>query len=302
MSAVPPTFSHLLGSWRIDPAFVVVLTATAALYVWGLLRLSGRWPVWRAISFLCGLLTLGVALMSGVDSLADELLSVHMVQHLLLVLLAPALLVCGAPVRLALAAGSHSSRSVLATLLSSGLVRLLTRPAVGFALFAAVMLATHLTGLFELALEDQTVHAFEHAAYFWVGVLLLAPLIAADPLPHAPGAVTRFCWLMGAMTTMAVPGALLTFSEDVRYPFYLAPARELGRSALADQHLAGAIMWVGGGVAMFALALCVTMGAMLAEERRERRRELYIDDRDAFAKARDASAQQDARRIGALGA
>ncbi len=293
MNAVPPSFSHLLGSWQIDPTFLTALSVAAALYAWGTLRLRGRWPLWRALSFLGGLLTLAVALLSGVDRLSEELLSVHMVQHLLLALLAPALLVCGAPVRLALAAGSHSVRTALGALFERRLVRTLTRPVVGCTLFVGVMLATHLTGLFELALENQTVHAFEHAAYFWSGVLLLAPLIAADPLPHAPGPLARFCWLMGAMSAMAVPGALLTFSAGVRYPFYLAPARALGRSALADQHLAGAIMWIGGGVAMFALALAVTMGAMLAEERRQRRRELHID-RQAAAAALRASIRDDA--------
>jgi putative membrane protein len=167
-------------------------------------------------------------------------------------------------------------RSAIADLLSHTVIRALTRPVAGFALFACVVLATHLTGLYELSLEHPLVHELEHAAYFWSGVLLLAPLIAADPLPHPPGAIARFSWLMGAMAVMAIPAALLTFATSVRYPYYLAPARALGRSALSDQHLAGAIMWVGGGILMFLLALAVAMQAMLAEERRQRRRELHL--------------------------
>jgi cytochrome c oxidase assembly factor CtaG len=233
-----------------------------------------------------------IALMSGIDADSERLLSVHMVQHLLLSLLGPTLLLCAAPVRLALASGSRELRATLAALLSSPLVRKLTHPAVGLALFALVQLATHLTGLFELALEDPWIHAFEHGAYFWSGVLLLAPLIAADPLPHAPAPLARFAWTMGAMTAMAIPGAVLTFDPTVRYPFYLAPARALGRSAIEDQHIAGAIMWVGSGVAMFAFALSVTMTAMLAEERRQRRRELYID-------AGKAASELDAGVLGA---
>jgi putative membrane protein len=284
MSAVQPTLAHLLGAWSFDPIIVPLLLAAAALYGRGVLRARRRrrrWPAARSASFAAGLVALAVALLSGVDALADELLSVHMVQHVLLSLIAPALLVCGAPVRLALAAGSPRLRAALAAVLSSRPARALSNPPLGVALFAAVMLATHLTGLFELALEDPTVHALEHAAYFWSGVLLLAPLIAADPLPHPPGALARFGALMAAMTAMAVPGALLTFGETVRYPHYLAPARALGRSALADQHVAGAIMWVAGGVVMFALALAVTGSAMLAEEQRQRRRELYADARAA---------------------
>jgi cytochrome c oxidase assembly factor CtaG len=143
--------------------------------------------------------------------------------------------------------------------------------------FSLTVLATHLTGLFELALERPLIHTFEHALYFWAGILLLAPLIGADPLPHRPGPVARFCWLMGAMIVMAIPGALLTFAPTIRYAFYLRPAQALARSTLTDQHLAGAIMWVGGGIVMFALALGVAMSAMLAEERRQQRRELHSE-------------------------
>ncbi len=316
MSAVPPTLPNLLGRWTLDPGVTASLAASGLLYALGVARVRERrfgarrrgerrfgarrragWPLWRAASFAGGLLTLAAALMSGVDRVSEELLSVHMVQHMLLALAAPALLLCGAPVRLALAASPPSGRAALGTLLRSRTMRALTHPALGLAAFAVVVLATHLTGLYELALEDETVHAFEHAAYFWSGVLLLAPLIAADPLPHPPGPLARFSWLMGAMTAMAIPGAVLTFGASVRYPFYLAPARALGRSALADQHLAGAIMWVGGGVAMFALALAVTMSAMLAEERRQRRRELHADGR-----ALEAARERAAETIGALGA
>lgn len=279
MRPAQPTLGHLLGSWSLDPVAALALLLAALLYGAGVLGVSRRgrrrWPPARTASFLAGLLVLALALVSGIDELADELLSVHMVQHLLLALLAPALLLCGAPVRLALAAGRPGLRAGLARVLSSRPVRALVHPAVGCALFAFVVLGWHLTGLFELALEDPAVHALEHAAYLSAGLLLLAPLIAADPLPHRPGAVGRFCWMMGAMTAMAVPGALLAFAPAVRYPHYLAPARALGRSALADEHVAGAIMWVAGGVAMFALALALAGSAMLAEERRQRRRELY---------------------------
>jgi putative membrane protein len=279
MSSAQPTPGGLLSAWSLDPALTTALVLAGVLYLCGALRAGARrtWPVWRALSFLAGLAVLALALVSGIDAYSERLLSVHMVQHLLLSLLAPALLLYGAPVRLALGAGSPALRRALARLLASRLVRLLAQPAVGLALFALVQLGTHLTGVFELALEDPWLHELEHGAYFASGVLLLAPLIAADPLPHAPAPLARFAWMMGAMTAMAVPGALLTFEASPRYHSYAAPARALGRSALSDQHVAGAIMWVGSGVAMFALALAVAMAAMLAEERRQRRRELHLD-------------------------
>ena len=113
MSAQPPTLSRLLGTWALDPVLLCVLGMTAGLYVWGMCRASSPWPIWRAVSFLAGLVVLALALMSGVDQYADELLSVHVIEHLLLILLAPMLLLWGAPVRLALSASTPAARRVL---------------------------------------------------------------------------------------------------------------------------------------------------------------------------------------------
>jgi putative membrane protein len=275
-----PTLGRMLGSWRLDPGVLAVCAATASLYAYGVLRARrrarGHWPLWRGASFVVGLLVLMTALLSGIDAYADELLSVHVVQHLLLILLAPALLLWGAPVRLALSACSSTGRSTIGVVLRRRWVRVLTRPACGFALFTIVVLSTHLTGLYEVAIEDQTVHAFEHAAYFWSGALFLLPILAADPVPHPPGAITRFSWLMAAMTVMFLPAAVFMFDGRVRYPFYLAPARALHVSALADQRAAGMIMLFAGGVAMAALAILVAMEAMILEERRQLRRDSYL--------------------------
>ncbi len=280
MRTAAPTLARMLGSWQLDPGVLAVCAATAALYAYGLVRARrrarGRWPLWRGASFMAGLLVLMTALLSGIDAYGDELLSVHVVQHLLLIVLAPTLLLWGAPVRLALGACSPAGRSTIGAVLRRPWVRVLTRPACGFTLFTIVVLSTHLTGLYEVALEDQTVHAFEHAAYFWSGAVFLLPILAADPVPHPPGAIARFSWLMAAMTVMFLPAAVLMFDGHVRYPFYLAPAHALHVSALADQHAAGMIMLIAGGVAMAALAILVAMEAMILEERRQSRRDSYL--------------------------
>jgi len=280
MSTAAPTLARMLGSWQLDPGVLVVCAATAWLYGWGVVRARrdarGHWPLWRLASFMAGLLVLMCALLSGIDPYSDELLSIHVVQHLLLILAAPALLVWGAPVRLALSACTPAGRRAIGAVLRRRWVRVLTRPTCGFALFTIVVLATHLTGLYEVALTDQTVHAFEHAAFFWSGIIFLLPILAADPVPHPPSAIARFSWLMAAMTVMFVPAALLMFDEHVRYPFYRVPAQALHVSALADQHSAGIAMGVGGGVAMAALAILVAMEAMILEERRQLRRDSYL--------------------------
>jgi cytochrome c oxidase assembly factor CtaG len=283
VSAPAPTLGRLLGSWTPQWGVCAGLLLAAAAYLLALRRSRRRWPRQRAALWLCGLVALALATMSGIDRYSELLLSVHMLQHLLLALAAPVLLLGGRPVGLALACAPPATRRRLGVLLRSRAARAASTPVVGFLAFSVVILATHLTGVFELALREPAVHALEHAAYLAAGLLFFAPILAADPLPHRAGAIARFCWLMGAMAVMAVPGALLTFATSVRYPHYLAPARALGRSALADQQLAGVIMWIGGGIAMFALALGLTMQAMLAEDRLQRRRERHAGAVDALA-------------------
>lgn len=276
MRSAAPTLARLLGDWQLDPAMLGICAIAAALYGYGVIRSRKSWPLTRSASFLAGLLVLSEALLSGIDAYSDELLSVHVIQQLLLILVAPTLLLWGAPVRLALSSSSPAARARIGWMLRRPWVRFLTRPVFGFVLFTIVMLTTHLTGLYDLALRNPTVHTLEHAAYFWSGVIFLLPLVAADPVPHPPGAIVRFSWLMGAMTVMSIPAALFIFDEHVRYPSYLAPARALHRSALADQHAAGMIMLFAGGVAMALLAIFVSMEAMIREERRQLRRDAYL--------------------------
>lgn len=277
MSAQPLTLSRLLGDWTLDPLLLCALCFAGALYGWGAIRCRTHWPVRRTTSFVAGLFVVALALLSGIDRYADELLSMHVLEHLLLILIAPVLLLWGAPVRLALSASPPPGRRAIAALLRSRTVHVLTRPACGFVLFTVVVLGTHLTGVYEAALRNQAIHACEHAAYFWSGLLFLAPLLAVDPIPHPPGAIARFSWLMAAMVVMALPAGVFLFDGHVHYPFYVAPAHALHTSALTDQRTAGVLMLVGGGVVMGVLAIVIAMSAMLAEERRQKRRDGYAD-------------------------
>ncbi|MFZ1925895.1 MAG: cytochrome c oxidase assembly protein [Solirubrobacteraceae bacterium] len=296
MSAQPLTLSRLLGGWTVDPLLLCALCFAGALYGWGAMRCRARWPARRTTSFMTGLFVVALALLSGIDQYADELLSMHVLEHLLLILIAPLLLLWGAPVRLALSASPPPGRRAIAALLRSRTLHVLTRPACGFALFTVVVLGTHLTGVYEAALRNQAIHACEHAAYFWSGLLFLAPLLAADPIPHPPGAIARFSWLMAAMVVMALPAGVFLFDGHVHYPFYVAPAHALHTSALSDQRAAGVLMLVGGGVVMGVLAIVIAMSAMLAEERRQKRRDSYDDQRivsiASGSAARDSAKEQ----------
>jgi putative membrane protein len=237
---------------------VVLVLALGGAYGVGVARVGG-WPVGRTVAFFGGLVALAVALLSPLDGEAERLLSAHMAQHVLLGLVAPLGFAAGAPMRLALAASSGDARKRLARVLHA----LPLRPAYGWAAWTAVMVGTHFTGVYELALRDPFVHALEHLAYLLAGLAFWVPLVAADPLPRPPGPASRLVWLLAAMPPMGLVGAHL-LSGSVAYPSY---------PDLADQRLAAGLMWGAGSLLMSAALVAIVYSALVREENRQRRRE-----------------------------
>jgi cytochrome c oxidase assembly factor CtaG len=280
-----PSWLEIIDTWRIDPGLSLTLLASAAIYLRAVHRSTrGRarrpWPRRRTAAFLAGLAAIGLALESGLDTYAEDLLSIHMVQHLLLILVAPPLLLAGAPVTLALRGMAPAHRRALATLLRGRAIAALSHPAAGLLAIAGVMFCTHLTPLFELALTDPAVHVAEHVLYLGSGLLFWAVLIAPGPRTRRLDGLGEVVYLLLGMPLMSVVGVILETDGSPRYAEYLAPARRLGVSALADQRLAGALMWVAGTLLMGAIALGVAWRSIVAEERRAVARESYAAQRD----------------------
>ena len=268
------------ASWSLDVAGALY----CLLYVWGVRRVR-RWSAPRTASFFAGVLVVLVALQSGVDAYDDRMLSDHMIQHLLLLLVAPPLLLQGRPIVLALRALPSPHRQEFARLLVKA--RALTNPLACLALFSAVLLLTHLTGFYDATLRHPLLHQLEHASFLTVGLLFWTPLLDANPLAaRRLGGFGRLVYVLAAMPAMAAIGAYLNRATSLVYAPYAAPARALGISALGDQAQAGAIMWVGGGCIMVATGLWIAMSAMSAEERRLRTREQLALAREAAAGTR----------------
>jgi putative membrane protein len=230
------------------------LVAAAALYVWAALRVR-RWPRWRVAAFLAGLAALAVALVA-LDSAADRTLTAHMVQHLVLVYAAAPLLVLGSPIALGLRAAGRPARRVLRA-------RALAHPLTGWCALPAAMAITHFTGLYDLAARHPLAHVGEHALYLAAAALFWRPVLGADPVPHRPGFTGRLLYLMLAAGPLALVGVAMQASS---HPWYAAYA---GPGALADQHDAGAVMWVGGGLALAAVTIAVAWSGLLREHRRQ---------------------------------
>jgi putative membrane protein len=259
--------SLLVSGWHPDLTVLFPVAIAGALYILGAVRLAGRWRRRRTASFLAGLACLVVALQSGIDAYSDRLLSVHMVQHMLILLLAPLLLLGGRPVVLALAALPPGRRAGVARALAR--TRRFTAPAPALAGFAAIVVLTHLPAFYDATLRHGVVHYAEHALYLLAGLLMWSPLVDGDPAPrHRLSGLGRLVYLLIAMLPMALVGAYLNRQAGLVYPAYGPPAHALGISATDDQAQAGAIMWVLGNSVMVAVGLWVSVAAMIAEERR----------------------------------
>ncbi len=282
MSA-PSLPSLLVSHWAVSPSVAVPALALGGAYLVGARRVAG-WPVRVTVSFLAGIGCVLVALGSGLDAYDDELLSVHMAQHMLLLLLAPLLLLGGRPVILALRALPPRRRRFAGWVLAR--VRPVAGPVPALALFGAVVVLTHLRSFYDATLRHPVLHYLEHALYLGAGLLVWSPLLDGDPAPaHRLSGLGRLVYLIVAMMPMALVGAYLNRHATSFYPAYDAPARALGISALDDQAQAGAIMWVLGGVIMTAIGLWAVVAAMMAEERRLVAREARLAalDRESTA-------------------
>jgi putative membrane protein len=261
----------LVAHWRAAWALNVQIVLYAGLYLWGATRVR-RWPVVRTGAFLAGLLCVVLALESGLDSFDDRLLSVHMTQHLVLLLLAPVLLLTARPVTLALRAVPRGSRRSLARLLRR--VRRITGPLPSLAIFYAVVGVTHLPWFYDATVRHAGLHELEHAAYLLCGMLLWWPVLDGDPVPSQQlGGIGKLVYVIAAMPSMALIGAYLNRQPTLVYSAYAAPAHVLGVSPVLDQQRAGAIMWVAGGSAMALVGLSCALAALIGEERRQRARD-----------------------------
>jgi putative copper resistance protein D len=270
----PSLPSLLVSHWHPSGAPDLTAAVSAMLYVGATARVRARWPLRRTAAFLAGLACVLVATDSGIGAYDDQLLSIHMVQHMLLLLVAPLLLLAGRPLILALRALPARRRRALA----AGLYRLapVLRPAVCLATFSAVLVLTHLPAFYDATLRHPAVHEAEHALYLIAGLLLWWPLLDADPVPaHRLSGLGRLVYLLATMPPMAIVGAYLNRHPTLVYPPYGAPARAMGISAVVDQQQAGAIMWVAGSAIVIAVGLWVTIAALVADERRQQAREAH---------------------------
>ena len=253
----PPTDPMAIAlAWHLDVPIILALLIAAAAYVSAVRSVNAAhpgnpWPLRRTAAYLCALGAIGLALLSPVDSLSDDLLTVHMVQHLALVAVAAPLFAISGIGTLALRAASPETRSrYLLPFLHGRLVSALTFPVVGWVAFAGVMWGSHYSSLYNAALLDDGLHAVEHLLYLAAACLFWWPLLSPDPLRWRlhPGA--KLVALLAQMPPMSFLAVTILMAATPLYAAYLGRGDAFGIDALTDQQMAGSLMWVTGDIAL----------------------------------------------------
>lgn len=276
------TLQTLLLDWPFDPAVVGGIALSALLYWLGLryslragLVRHLRW--WQVATFATGLLVVLIALDSPLDTLADRWLWAHMIQHDLLTIVVPPLLLLGAPAwpfwrSIPLPARRATLGWVLRQRwprrLWHAVDRYVLAPWPMWLLYIGVYSIWHIPLLYEAALEQQSIHVLEHILFLGTALLLWAQVIPSHPLQPRLSYPMRALYLCAVGMHANLIGSLFVFSVAPFYPHYALLARPAGTmTALIDQHLAGAAMDVPGTIILFG-AVSVVLWLWLRDDER----------------------------------
>lgn len=261
---VAPQPHDLWSAWNLDPVVLVSLFVTAWTYGQGMTGQRHPPPAWRRWSFAGGLGAISIAMISPLDAMAQSLASAHMVQHVLLIMVAAPLLVLARPLTVMLRGLPWSVRERAARVrgfvgLTTARTRRVWHPAGVWLAYVGSLWLWHSRVLYDAALSNDLVHILEHGTFFVTGLMfwgLVAGARGARPLERGHALLVVFAATMQSVLL----SALLTFAGTPWYDGYATTTQAWGLSHLADQQLAGVIMWVPTGLVYLAaiLTLLVT--------------------------------------------
>jgi cytochrome c oxidase assembly factor CtaG len=289
----PPTAGSLLLGWTFEPLPTLGLIAVIGWWLWAVRRVNAVHPAnpvprRRTVAFLAGMTALAFALLSGIARYDTALFSIHMVQHVLIMLVAAPLLALAAPITLVLRLSSSATRHRwILPVLHSRIVRVVAHPVVAWVMFAAMMWATHFSPLFNASLEDPVLHDLEHGLFLTGALLFWWPAAALDPAPWRMRHPARIVYLFTQMTQNTFLAVVILNATVVLYPHYATLIRPWGMAAIDDQRLAAGIMWIAGDAIFLTAILAVVAGWMKAEARDEVRADRRADEELARIRVRE---------------
>lgn len=274
--------------WSLDPPLVLVMDL-ALLYWYGSRRTvtprrTARVQRVRDASFYGAMVVLAIALASPIEKLSADLFWVHMIQHVLLMLVAAPLVVYSRPWIRLWRALPLDGRRWLARNLAKGrrtaplrsATRALGSPAAGLGLFSSVLVAWHIPAMFDATLHSEALHALEHTLFFLTALLFFKQVIASPPLRSRLNDPQKLLYVVAAMIVSWGLAVVLALAPHPLYAHYADLTRRPGGiSALGDQHLAAGVMWVPGSVT-FVIIIFVYVHRWLAPETPGERREIRL--------------------------
>ncbi len=283
-----PPFSgaSAFTSWEPLQLLTLGLILAAGLYVWGVVRLTkrgDRWPLHRSLLFLVGGIgTIAFVTIGGIGSYDDTLLSVHMVQHMVLGMLAPVFLALGAPVTLALRTLPHRPRRWLIALLHSKIAKVLAFPLVSFGFYVATPFALYFSDLYRLQLEHEWFHNLTHVHFILVGCLFFWPLVGLDPLPGRWPYPGRALLMVLSTPFHAVLGVTIMQSTSLLGGDFYPNLHLTWTSPASDQRLAGGILWGGGEIITVVMLAALVAQWMRSADKEARRIDRQLDREEAL--------------------
>jgi putative membrane protein len=255
------------AEWKLYPDFMIGWLLLFGAYFLLIGPLRHRFPesrpaeARRVLSFSLGMLIMLVGLQGPLHELSDYFLfSAHMVQHLLVMVIMPPFLLYGTP--------DWMLRPVVRIRPIGTMARWLTLPLVAFALINVVFLAWHFPAPYDLMMRDHDVHVAMHLMIMSTGVIMWWPVMS--PLPELPRLAPplQMVYLFVLGIPMMVAAAFITFAGDPLYTWYVEAPRISSLSALEDQRMGGAIMWVPGALTIW-IAITIVYFRWVNREGRE---------------------------------
>jgi putative copper resistance protein D len=269
-----------------DVFFLVGCLLALGLYGWGVARLRRRgdsWPVSRTVWFTVGVLSIALMMCTKLNDYGMVMFSVHMVQHMVISMLSPIVLLLGAPITLALRAlpvagrGRKGPREVLLMLLHSRYMRIVTHPVFTIPLFIASLYGLYFTPLFDFLMGSKTGHIAMMVHFLAVGLVFFWPIMGVDPGPHRPGYVMRMLELFAGMPFHAFFGIALMMATEPMIGAYRNPPASLGIDALSDQNAAGGIAWAFSEIPSVVVLLALVFQWYRSDQRLAKRRDRAAD-------------------------
>ncbi|MCX4849598.1 cytochrome c oxidase assembly protein [Streptomyces sp. NBC_00893] len=269
-----------------DPFFLVGCLLGIGLYAYAVLRLRRRgdsWPAGRTVFFVVGVLSIALVMCTRLNDYGMVMFSVHMVQHMVISMLSPILLLLGAPVTLALRAlpvagrGRTGPRELLLKLLHSRYMKIITHPVFTIPLFIASLYGLYFTPIFDFLMGSKTGHIAMMVHFLAVGLVFFWPIMGVDPGPHRPGYVMRMLELFAGMPFHAFFGIALMMATTPMVETYENPPASLGIDALSDQGWAGGIAWAFSEIPSVLVLIALVFQWYRSEQRTAKRSDRAAD-------------------------